>query len=424
MEVIEISKRTARRFVMGLQGLWPGRRWSGVQGTDAALHTIEAIQLDPLNVVARSHDLALWGRVVDYRPEHLYQLLYTDRRGFDYGGGLFVYPMSELPYWRLHMRRKVQEPRWANFAAEHAHILEQVRTELRQRGPLGNRDFTGNARVNSYRGSKDTSLALYYLWLAGELMIADRKGFERIYNFCDKIAPPELNYMAQEIEAEEYFARKAIAFLGIMRERRWAANVSDYIQRRIDKTEAKTWLNRLIEQGEVAQVQIEGSTEGWLALETNRPLLESLQCGEIPTDWRACLTNTTEEAVFLAPLDIVSARGRAAILFDFEYIWEVYKPAAQRRWGYYTLPILYEDRLVGRLDPRLVRSTMTLIINGFWLEEDTLAGDPSFAEALGRGLARFAAFLEARHVNIASITPQALRLKIQKITGQAVDVQV
>ncbi len=102
MNPITITKQTARRFVLGRQGLWPGRRWKGKQGTAEALHACEAVQLDPLQATARSQDIVLHSRVLDYRPEYLEKLLYKDRRFFDYGGWLAVYPMSELPYWRHH----------------------------------------------------------------------------------------------------------------------------------------------------------------------------------------------------------------------------------------------------------------------------------------------------------------------------------
>jgi len=182
METITISKTTARRFVLGRQGLWPGRRWEGQEGTAEALRTIEAVQMDPLNVVARSHDIVLWSRVSGYRPAYLEYVLYHTRQFFDYGGGLCIYPITELPYWRLHMQRCKQEPRWAAFAETHQTLLDDVRTQLRVRGPLGNRDFTGQQRINNYRGSKDTAVALYYLWLTGEVMIHHRQGFERVYD--------------------------------------------------------------------------------------------------------------------------------------------------------------------------------------------------------------------------------------------------
>jgi uncharacterized protein YcaQ len=99
----------------------------------------------------------------------------------------------------------------------------------------------------------------------------------------------------------------------------------------------------------------------------------------------------------------------------------VYKPAAKRRWGYYTLPILYGDRLVARLDPKLDRSTSTLMINGFWLEEHTTVESPAFAAALARGLVRFAEFLDAHRLNITMIELAALRAQVQEHIGDALE---
>lgn len=95
--VLEVSRQTRRRFVLGCQGLWPGRRFGGLAGTLAALRLVEAVQVDPLNVVARSQDLVLHSRVADYRPSYLDTLLYRDRAFFDYGGVVRILPMSELP---------------------------------------------------------------------------------------------------------------------------------------------------------------------------------------------------------------------------------------------------------------------------------------------------------------------------------------
>ena len=122
---------------------------------------------------------------------------------------------------------------------------------------------------------------------------------------------------------------------------------------------------------------------------------------------------TEEEVTFLAPLEIVSARGRAKKVFDFEYLWEVYKPVHQRRWGYYTLPILYSDDLVARLDPKLDRTTNTLHILGFWLEEDA-PKDEAFADALANGLKRFAGMVGAEKVDLGGIKQVKLRSHLKK----------
>jgi uncharacterized protein YcaQ len=129
MPELSITPTTARRYILGRQGLWPGRRWQGLNGTAQALHTTEAVQIDPLVVVARNHDLILHSRVIDYQPEHLDRLLYHDRAFFDYGGTVFIYPMDELPYWRVVMRRKGQEPRWSNFARQNPALLKEVQAE-------------------------------------------------------------------------------------------------------------------------------------------------------------------------------------------------------------------------------------------------------------------------------------------------------
>ena len=132
MDAVTISKTTFRRFIIGRQGLWPGRRFSGPEGVTAALNNSEALQLDPLNVVARSQEIAMWGRVLDFRPEMLYQAAYDQRQFFDYGGGLFLYPMAEFPYWRAGMQN-LNYPRWTKFMAEHPDVLTQVLEAIRER---------------------------------------------------------------------------------------------------------------------------------------------------------------------------------------------------------------------------------------------------------------------------------------------------
>jgi uncharacterized protein YcaQ len=415
MNPTSISKTAHRRFILGKQGLWPGRRFDGQEGVTAALHQMEALQLDPLNVVARSHDIAMWGRVLDYRSEFLYKVAYDERRFFDYGGSLFMYPMSELPYRRLHMRRRGEGGRWGpDFARQHADTLNYLRSELRTNGPCGNRDFKGAPVSGNYRGRKDTSIALYYLWLTGETMIHHREGFDRYYDLRERVAPSEHDYAASDQEAEKFFEPKTISFLGLMREKRWRNSFSDDIWRKVSPEEAKERLSKLYEEKIIVPVSIEGSKERWIVLAEDLPMLETLEAGKIPPAWEPLGPTTQDEVTFLAPLEIVSARGRAKQVFDFEYIWEVYKPVEQRRWGYYVLPVLYGDGLVARLDPKLDRTTMTLYINGFWLENDAPIEDPAFADALGKGLARFASFVEAEHVNIESIAPSKLQKHIQK----------
>lgn len=419
MNLITISKQTARRFVLGKQGLWPGRRWKGKKGTAQAIRECEAVQLDPLNIFARSQDIVLHSRVLEYKPEHLYQLAYKDREFFDYGGWLAMYPMSNLPFYRVHMEHRKHHKRIENFVLSNPELFEQVRQELRVRGPLGNRNFKGNAVIGNYRGRKDTALALFDMWLCGELMIHHREGFERVYDFRENVAPKEYDYVVSEKEAEDFFLRQNISFSGLFRESALKPALQYDLQHNYTRAEVSQLIAAWLEAGKAKEVKIEGGRDTYLVLAEDLPELESLEKGKVPKDWTPKETTTLEEVTFLSPLDIVSARGRAKKLFDFEYKWEVYTPVHLRRWGYYVLPILYGDDLVARLDPKLDRKTMTLEIKGFWHEDDAPVKNSDFAKALAKGLIRFGKFLGAKKINTSSIQPAGLRKQVKDILNSS-----
>jgi len=370
--------------------------------------------------MARSQHIAMYGRVLGYEQEHLDRLAYEKRQFFDYGGMLHLYPFSELPYWRVHMRRRATPGRWGTeFAQTHSHVFREVLAALQEQGPLRNRDFEGNLLANrSYRGGKETSIALYYLWLTGEVMISHREGFDRFYDLSHRIVPAEWDREAPEAEAEDYFARKLIASEGVLRPGRFRASWEYYIGRDVNRQESARVLDGMVERGVFARVKVEGEREPWITLSESLPVLAALEAGRVPRAWKPAGPTTQEEATLLAPLEPASARGRAKQLFGFDYIWEVYKPVHQRRWGYYTLPILYGDDLVARLDARLERSESTLKVLGFWLEEDTPV-DAAFGAALGRGLARFARMAGAEKVSAEAIAPVRLRREVVKAVKSA-----
>lgn len=415
MTIDSISKQTYRRFLLASQGLWPGRRFEGPLGAESALRQMQALQLDPLVMVARSQDIAMYGRVLNYKPDHLYTMAYEKRKAFDYGGWLMMYPMSDFPYWRLHMKhRKARGMNYESFTHPPKDLLKFVLNELRDRGPLGNRDFEGTrVKAWSYRGRKETSIALFYLWLVGEVMISTRKGFDRIYDLRERVVPKEFDYEATEKETVEFMSRKIIAFLGLLGETRLGTELSYYLHRDVPREEAKKITHQLVEKGVISRMGVEGSKDGFLILNSDQSHLSELEAGRIPKLWKPKGPTTDEEVTFLAPLEIVSARGRAKKVFDFEYLWEVYKPVHLRRWGYYTLPILYGDDLVARLDPKLDRATNTLHILGFWLEDDAPT-DEAFANALASGLKRFAEMIGAAKMDLSGIKPIKLRTYLKK----------
>lgn len=412
--MLTIDLETARRFILGKQGLWPGRRWQGVKGTEQAMRTMQYLQLDPLQIIARSQDISLHSRVLNYKPELWEDLTYKKRKFFDWGAWLAVRPMDELPYWRRVMQRERDgnygDPRIRTLAKEHADAIREMRLLLKERGTLSNRTVESDvpAKTMSYRGRKDSALALYYLWYTGEAMTHHRERFERVYALTETVAPADLIHEMDDEAVDRFLIRKEIEFNALGR----ISRTSDSFRRGEPDRAAKKYLSAMLSDGDVIEVKVEGWKDLQYALESDVKTLRDLSAGRIPKAWTPLETTTTDEVSFLAPLDPVSARGRAKTLFGFEYIWEVYKPEHQRKFGYYTLPVLWGDKLVARFDSKLDRETSTFIILGFWLEEKALAKNEAFAEALAGGFARFVSFLGAETLNAKAISAPLLRKRV------------
>ena len=411
---MRISLDVARRFLLGRQGLWPGRRWRGLVGTERAMRAMEHVQLDPLRVVARAQDLALQGRVLDYGEDDWARLTYEQRRFFEWGGWLAVRPIDELPYYRALMRRSRAWGRMPPIEREHRAAIEEMRLVLRERGEVSNRDFTmgRRTRVDSYRGRKDSALALYYLWRLGEAMVTRRtSSFERVYAPAEAVVPARYLEAAGDAEADDYLLRKAVADAGFSR----LTGANSTLHRDITPAELGAWRDRGLAAGELIELEIEGLRQSRLALGADRTTLAALAAGRLPRGWKPLERTTREEVSFLSPLDpVILDRNRTRALFDFDYKWEVYVPDAKRQYGYYVLPILWGDRLVGRTDVRFERAVSTLRVLGMWFEDGVPnpVSDGELLAALRAGFRGFAAFLGAGSIDIRVGDPLARQLAL------------
>jgi uncharacterized protein YcaQ len=244
--------------------------------------------------------------------------------------------------------------------------------------------------------------------MTGEVMTHHRENFERVYALTEEVAPADLIRKSEEAEADRFLIKKEVSFSGLSRLNRTA----DGYFRGVPYRNARPICEALLSEGELIEVKVEGWKDVHYALGSDARLLRDLSAGRVPKAWTPLETSTAEEVVFLAPLDHVSARGRAKVLFGFDYVWEVYKPVHQRKFGYYTLPVLWGDRLVARFDSKLDRAAGTYVILGFWLEEPALARDEAFAEALACGFRRFVAFLGASGLDARAVREPLLRKRL------------
>ena len=248
---------------MGRGGLWPGRRWRGLEGAGTAMRAMEDLQLDPLVVVARAHDLMLHSRVADYTIDDWATLTYERREFFDWGGWLAVRPMDELPYFRVLMRREREQPRWIEIEREHHDAIEEMRAVLRAGREVSNRDFAmrDRTRIDSYRGRKDSALALHYLWRVGEAMVTRRERFERVYALTEAVAPPSALREVDDGEAEDVLARKAVAAAGLT-QLNGIGSIYTY-GRKATPAQLEDWRGRWLTDGSLVEVRV----EGWRAIQ-------------------------------------------------------------------------------------------------------------------------------------------------------------
>jgi uncharacterized protein YcaQ len=397
--------------------LWPGRRWEGIEGVVDAVRYTGGIQVDPLDVVGHSQDIALLGRVERYRPPMLDACLYGDRRVFEWGGTVVIRPVEELPYLRRLMALKVEEPRWKHFARSNHKVVEEVRQTIEKEGPKTSRDFAGGKSVQSYRARNAMGLALYYLWLKGELMIRKRTGGEKVYDLTERLLPSKLPSLETEEDTIEHLASEGLKRFGLSSLTEVGQILRGAFGRGVYGQERASWLAASERQGVAVRVRVEGWPGAyWLASETEEEL-DEVSKGAVPNDWKPVEDDEEDEAILLAPLERATAGGRAMRLFGFEYVWEVYKPASKRRWGYYVLPILLEDSLKGRVDLQRDADSKSLVVIGFWLENQKDEQNARFARAFGRSLIRLARMNNLDRVIVKAPVPRNFRQNVLKMVA-------
>ncbi|MEW8978959.1 MAG: crosslink repair DNA glycosylase YcaQ family protein [Symbiobacterium sp.] len=429
---VQVSKAGARRFLLFTQGLLevPGmiRPWvkelRGRSGLLRALERLEAVQLDPIAVVERNHHLVLRNRVGGYRPEML-DGLFAAGQVFEYlANARCVLPMRDLPrFWPIMLAAR-QLPARTTLAGSMSDVLQRLHAE----GPLPPRTL-GNEGPRLLgigynppdKASKASGRAIDLLWLGGEIFVARREGNEKWYDLAERVVPQEVR---ADLPGDVMDLRSPLLWDLVVRtgaEDRGGSPVAadggssgapDLTEADVSRpwstphvTEGEAAWQRFlldkymrayrlvdlgdfrfgwqhyptarrralaaakVEAGEWVEVAVEGVRRRYCALAEDRPLLEMAE------DWEPRRT-----VRFLAPLDnLLWRRERLQDLFDFDYAWEVYTPAGKRRFGYYAMPILYGDRLVGCIDPKLDRRNGVLLVNRLHLD---------LRDVDGRGLRR------------------------------------
>jgi uncharacterized protein YcaQ len=358
---VKISADAARRFLVARQMLAPARSLGGgPQGVLEVFRRLGSIQYDPLAVAGRSHDLVLHARVADYDPAWC-DLLYDRRDIFEaYNKGLSFVPTAAFPWFR-----GMLSPGSTRILAENAEVAEQVLERVRADGPLSSLDFERQSGpTKDWFGVPTNTVraVLEAYCVTGVLGLARRNGNRRYYDLLERLLPRDV--VDHEVPLTERLRYKLLSryrahgLLGMGGGGDTFGYLGTSAPDPLGRHPGRSALRKeLIEAGELMPVDIEGVRGKRLVLREEVELLEA------PPE-------PPPSVAFISPFDaLLWDRPFIGALFEFDYVWELFFPPAERRWGWYVLPFTFRDRLVGRIEPRIDRDAGRVEVIGLWWEE-------------------------------------------------------
>lgn len=389
--VLQLSCEEARRF-LALYHLTP----TSIAGTIERLGTV---QYDPLNPVGRNPDLVFQARVPGYRVDDWQQAAYTDRIVYDaWDKQACLVPVSDWPMRAL-IREKYRPYHDREILQAEAEAAAAVLAEINLRGPLSSQDFEDKQRAgdnNSWYGQSRVKRILRSLWASGLLLTHHRQAGRHYYDLPQRVIP-DYYFQAEPLLDEDLYHRwilsKRIQAMGLMPR---TAEASIWAGCGGSK-QMNTAREELLEAGVIMPVQVGEKAAPYYMLAASLTLLNQQPC--------------QPRVHFLGPLDsMLWDRKTLRYIFDFDYVWEVYKPEKDRRWGYYVLPVFYGDGFVARLDSRLEKGVWT--ISRWWWEAD-ISPDEKLLCALQSGVKQFLSYLSAQDVRVSDAVDEVTRLAIE-----------
>ncbi|RKP51654.1 winged helix-turn-helix domain-containing protein [Cohnella endophytica] len=385
MAAIAITKQQARRFMLILQGLSGDFEFRGKEGMLAYFRRVGCIQYDPLNVVGTNPELVLQSRIEDFDRGMLSGLLYQDRKLIDYWDKqMSIFPVEDWPYFK-----RLRE-HYGAWCLSNESAVNRVRSEIESRGFLCSGDLDDDEKVDwAWGPTRLSRAALEGMYHGGHLSIHHKVNTRKYYDLTERLIPEELHASPDPFETDEqyyaWYVLRRIGSVGLL----WNRPSDAWLGiRGLKSSQRNEAFARLTEEKLIVDIQVEGIAHPLYMRTEDEPFLRE-----------ALSYNSREErASILAPLDnLLWDRQLIKELFDFEYRWEVYKPAAERQYGYYVLPVVYGDRIVARFDPVKHRKNTPFSIRQWWWEEHVDANNATMRESVTKCLEQFAANLGTKY---------------------------
>jgi uncharacterized protein YcaQ len=388
---ITIKKHEARQFILAHHGLRTPRSLTGKEGILKFIQRVGSIQFDPINIVGRNPDLVLQSRVMDYRSSMLDDLLYSDRKLLDgWDKMASIYPIEDWP--NFSRRRAMMSQQGFDSRRPSEEVLKNTLAEIQEKGALSSLNFSNDVIVDWHWGpTKIARAALESLFTMGKIgvhhRINNRRYFDLIQNLIHSKILTQPDPFKTIEEYRDWHILRRIGGMGLVNSKSgesWLGIMDTKSPERIST------LYRLIENGKIIPILIDECPKDLFFIRSsdNSTLLTISRKPSIST-----------RASIIAPLDnLIWNRSLINQIFNFKYIWEVYKPKSQRKYGYYVLPVLYQDRFIARFEPLFNKKTRELTINNWWWETD-IKPDELMHEALSQCFLDFQNYLDASSIH-------------------------
>jgi uncharacterized protein len=363
-----VSVTAVRRIAIDAQEYAARHRRGTTAEVEAVVRRLSCVQLDSISTVERSHRIAIGARVGTYPRDAVSRLLGRGRLFEYWAHEACLLPSDDWPLFRPAMDDGGR--RWyGQVDRTNPHLRKHVLEEIRARGPLGSRHFDGAARQGEMWGWKPAKQMLELLWNHGDLVVAGRQGFQRLYDVPERVLPATVLDAPTPPEPERLraLALRAVHARGALTER----GIVEHWRLKGGTARIRTTVASLVEDGELERIGVEdGGADVLVApgTELDRP--------------------RPSVAILLSPFEnLLWDRPFARRILGFDHLIEVYKPAPQRRYGYYVLPFLWRDRIAGRVDLKSERATGELVVRAFH-REDGVRRSAALDDALDRALDR------------------------------------
>lgn len=388
MKIKLYSREEARHMLCRYHNLDGAESLSGEIGVEKIMHRIHSIQYDPLNVAARNADLVLQARIKDYKESFLYNLLYKEHRlvdGFD--KEMCIYNSKDFACFRYvrseHEKHIISTLKYRNQMGV-LDILDDVRDFVEKHGKTGTKDISiGEVRESRWGHKKLSSAALDYLFNSGELCVADKRGTQKYFDLTERVLESKDLQYDKNMTIEEFlewYIERRIQSVGFL----WNKSGGAWQGHFTGENEIRTSiLQTLLEKNRIDEIQVEGIKESFYVSKSFQEYMK--------------YQNSNSYVRFIAPLDnIMWDRKMLEMLFDFTYRWEVYTPVANRKFGYYVLPVLYNGQFVARFEAESVRQAGEFVIKKWWWETG-IEPNENMIESIAQEMTRFAKFLQVNN---------------------------